>query len=150
MTEYRNITKKILNEGSNVYIKEDVDRMMEIRNKMTSKQKNSSMPPPPPPPAQQKPTNSSNTLQKGLGESIKQNENYPKVIVDKRGETIEVTAKKNSPIVYVDGVLTKDYDLDKISPDQIESVTVLKNKSAIEKYGSKGKNGAILITTKVK
>ena len=150
MTEYRNITKKILNDGSNVYLKEDVDRMMEIRNKMTSKQKNSSMPPPPPPPAKQKPTSFTYTLQKGLGESIKQNENYPKVIVDKRGETIEVTAKKNPPIVYVDGVLTKDYDLDKISPDQIESVTVLKNKSAIEKYGSKGKNGVILITTKAK
>ena len=62
----------------------------------------------------------------------------------------KIVPKKNPPIVYVDGVLTKDYDLDNISPDNIESLTVLKNKSAIEKYGSKGKNGVILITTKAK
>jgi TonB-dependent SusC/RagA subfamily outer membrane receptor len=157
MTEYRNIAKKMFKNGSNIYLKEDVDRMMEIRNKMTSKQKNSSAPPPPPPPAKQKSSSSSKTLQKGLDESKKKvDENYPLFVIDEKGKTIEVIAKKNPPIaknppiVYVDGVLTKDYDLDKISPDNIESVTVLKNKSAIEKYGSKGKNGVILITTKAK
>ncbi len=161
MTEYRNISKKILNEGSNIYIKEDVDRMKEIRNKMTTKQKNSSMPPPPPPPAQQKPTSFTYTRQKELGESKIQDENYPQIVIDEKGhieqqgrkmsmDKVIGVPKKNPPIIYVDGVLTKDYDLDKISPDNIESVTVLKNKSAIEKYGSKGKNGVILITTKVK
>ena len=36
----------------------------------------------------------------------------------------------------------------KLDPNKIESVTVLKGDSAIEKYGDKGKNGVVIIKTK--
>ena len=35
-----------------------------------------------------------------------------------------------------------------LNPDKIERVTVLKDKSATELYGEKGKNGVLLITLK--
>ena len=35
-----------------------------------------------------------------------------------------------------------------INPNDIESITVLKDKSATEVYGDKGKNGVIIITLK--
>ena len=52
------------------------------------------------------------------------------------------------PLFIVDG---KEIDSDKIqdiNPKNIESVTVLKDKSAMEKYGDKGKNGVVIIKTR--
>jgi len=50
-------------------------------------------------------------------------------------------------LLIVDG---KEFDkeLNTISPDRIESITVLKDQSAVTVYGEKGKNGVIVITTK--
>ena len=45
--------------------------------------------------------------------------------------------------------ILKDILVD-LKPDAIESMTVLKGKSAIEKYGDRGKDGVILIKTKKK
>ena len=39
-------------------------------------------------------------------------------------------------------------DFDTINPENIESLTVLKEESAIKGYGDKGKNGVLVITTK--
>jgi len=39
-------------------------------------------------------------------------------------------------------------EADKISPDQITKVKVLKGEAAKALYGDKGKDGAVLITTK--
>ena len=50
------------------------------------------------------------------------------------------------PLYILDG---KEIDsLENISPNDIESITVLKDHAAIAVYGEKGKNGVILITTK--
>jgi len=59
-------------------------------------------------------------------------------ILSENGET---------PLIVVDGTV-KDIDLNKIDQGTIESITVLKDKSATEKYGEKGKNGVLEITTK--
>jgi TonB family protein len=59
-------------------------------------------------------------------------------ILSENGET---------PLIVVDGTI-KDIDLNKIDQGTIESITVLKDKSATEKYGEKGKNGVLEITTK--
>jgi TonB family protein len=57
---------------------------------------------------------------------------------------------KNPPLYVLDGQpLTAD-ELNKISPNDIESINVLKDASATSIYGEKGKNGVILITSKVK
>ncbi len=53
---------------------------------------------------------------------------------------------QNSPIYIVDGKEIEN--LDSISPDDIQSIDVLKNKSFTNIYGERGKNGVILITTK--
>ncbi len=52
----------------------------------------------------------------------------------------------NSPLIVVDGVPAGS--LNTISPDEVESVTVLKDASASAIYGANGANGVILVTTK--
>lgn len=56
----------------------------------------------------------------------------------------------NGPLIIVDGEeLLGDRTLDSIDTNTIESISVIKDKSAIEQYKEKGKNGVILITTKM-
>ena len=55
--------------------------------------------------------------------------------------------QSSKPLIFVDGKEFND-DLNSLSPDQIDQITVLKDASAIAVYGEKGKNGVILITTK--
>jgi len=74
-------------------------------------------------------------------------------------EQIDKSKEFPQPLFVIDGVKKiisqeteeKKKDLDaalNINPDDIESITVLKGKDAIDKYGDEGKNGVILITTK--
>ena len=59
-----------------------------------------------------------------------------------RGNT---TLNSNSPLVLVDGI---EYGMDNINPQDIETITVLKDASSTAIYGSRAANGVILITTK--
>lgn len=53
------------------------------------------------------------------------------------------------PHIVVDGVDWPDnLDIDMINPEKIENVQVFKNTEALKKYGDKGKNGVIEVTTK--
>ncbi len=52
----------------------------------------------------------------------------------------------NSPLYVIDGVITGN--LSGISPNDIESVSVLKDASTTAVYGAQGSNGVILVTTK--
>jgi len=56
-----------------------------------------------------------------------------------------LTASGNSPLILVDGI---ERDLTYVSPDEVESVTVLKDAAAVAIYGYKGANGAVNIVTK--
>ena len=53
---------------------------------------------------------------------------------------------QNSALVIVDG--KEGVDINSISSENIASFKVLKDQAAIEKYGEKGKNGVVIITTK--
>ena len=53
---------------------------------------------------------------------------------------------KPGPIFVVDGV--EQASIDDIYPNTIERISVLKNQSSIAVYGSRGKNGVIVVTTK--
>lgn len=53
----------------------------------------------------------------------------------------------NSPLYIVDGIPSSE-GLNNISPNDIETVTVLKDASSAAIYGSRATNGVILITTK--
>lgn len=61
----------------------------------------------------------------------------------------KASSKENSkPLIIVDGVEKSYSDMEKINPDQIESIDVLKDKTATRVYGEKGENGVIVITMK--
>lgn len=55
---------------------------------------------------------------------------------------------KIKPLIVVDGVIMKDLDLNKINPNTIEAINVLKGEKALAKYAEKGANGVVEITTK--
>lgn len=51
----------------------------------------------------------------------------------------------NNPLVLVDGI---EYPLDQVNPDNIESISVLKDASSAAIYGARAANGVVLVTTK--
>ena len=51
------------------------------------------------------------------------------------------------PLVVIDGINSSLYDMDAISPSDIESVSVLKDASTTAMYGVRGGSGVIVITT---
>ena len=52
------------------------------------------------------------------------------------------------PLIIVDGEVKEGMKLSQISPETIESVSVMKNEAAISQYGEKAKDGVISIATK--
>lgn len=62
-------------------------------------------------------------------------------------ETPEYSLRGSKPLIVVDDI-PLDTTLWEISADDIENVSVLKGTSAAALYGSRGKDGAILITTR--
>jgi TonB-linked SusC/RagA family outer membrane protein len=54
----------------------------------------------------------------------------------------------NQAIIVVDGVPLLGGNLSEINPDDIESVTILKDAASASIYGASGSNGVLLITTK--
>ena len=59
------------------------------------------------------------------------------------------TCLNTEPLIVVDGIpLTRNSDINKISVNDIETVTVLKNPSATAIFGRDGANGVLLVTTK--
>lgn len=67
------------------------------------------------------------------------------------GSTIRIrgnhTLNDNSPLIVIDGVPDREGGLERLSPEDIENVSVLKDASAAI-YGSRAANGVILVTTK--
>ena len=79
----------------------------------------------------------------------------PKIAVSDtlRGEIESVQISLSAPekdkmLVVIDGKVVDLQALDKLSPDNIAFVSILKDDAAIEKYGDKGKDGVMEITTK--
>lgn len=54
----------------------------------------------------------------------------------------------NEPLIVVDGVMDAISDLNDLNPEDVESISVLKDASSTAIYGSRGSNGVIIITTK--
>ena len=61
---------------------------------------------------------------------------------------IKLTQGDQEPLIVLDGIIIKSDIKNNISPDDIESIDVLKGEKATEKYGDKGKNGVVEITSK--
>lgn len=90
-------------------------------------------------------SNQTNTLNVNIDESGDSNQgNKLKINITENGKP----ASMDSALCIVDGKKVSREEIDKLSPDQIKSVTVLKGKMAVEKYGDEAKGGALLISTK--
>lgn len=61
---------------------------------------------------------------------------------------VTVTKDVKIALYVIDGKIVTKAEADKLDPNGIKSVNVLKDKSASDKYGEKGKNGVVEITTK--
>ena len=74
--------------------------------------------------------------------------NGDKVLVrgEKKGDKTTIDNISNDLLYIVDGKETKS--LKNLSAEDIYSITVLKDEAATKKYGKKGKNGVLIITTK--
>ena len=56
------------------------------------------------------------------------------------------TMGDNSPLIVVDGIAGRELSL--LNMEDIESISILKDASAVAPYGSRGANGVILVNTK--
>jgi len=55
----------------------------------------------------------------------------------------------NEPLWVIDGIIVgQDFDLNNINANDIESIEVLKDATALSIYGTRGANGVILVSTK--
>jgi TonB-linked SusC/RagA family outer membrane protein len=71
------------------------------------------------------------------------------------GDEVNITIRggnsitqSNAPLYVVDGFPIEDFNASSISPDEIESISVLKDASATAIYGTRGANGVIILETK--
>lgn len=71
------------------------------------------------------------------------------------GDEINITIRggnsitqSNAPLYVVDGFPIEDFNANSINPDEIESISVLKDASATAIYGTRGANGVIILETK--
>ncbi|MBS1663587.1 MAG: TonB-dependent receptor plug domain-containing protein [Bacteroidetes bacterium] len=55
-----------------------------------------------------------------------------------------------TPLYIIDGVEKDQKEMNTLDPNTIESINVLKDAGAVEKYGEKGRNGVIIINLKKK
>jgi len=54
----------------------------------------------------------------------------------------------NAALIVIDGVIQANNALNNLNPNDIESINTLKGASATALYGSQGRNGALIVTTK--
>lgn len=97
-------------------------------------------------------------VQPHIGEdTTKQQKKNNTVFITGEGKTIAITPTTDNlaikgvtrPVMYVvDGVEVDAAALESISPSDIQGVTVLKNSTAIAKYGEKAVDGVIEVNTK--
>lgn len=90
-------------------------------------------------------TNSTQALQGVQGIYVNQPGGQP----GKDGATIRIrgqgTLNNNDPLILVNGI---EFPLDAINPNDIESISVLKDAASSAIYGSRAANGVVLVTTK--
>jgi TonB family protein len=55
---------------------------------------------------------------------------------------------EKSPLFIVDGIEVENFSHTSLNPEDIESISVLKDSTATEIYGEKAKNGVVIITSK--
>ncbi|REE82855.1 TonB-like protein [Lutibacter oceani] len=87
---------------------------------------------------------------KYLGENVGVKYSLPIAfkVEDKKDNNSKSEASKGNPLYILDGKEISKEVMEKINPDNILKINVLKDESAINNYGEKGKNGVVEITLK--
>ncbi|WP_029902023.1 M56 family metallopeptidase [Prevotella sp. 10(H)] len=81
--------------------------------------------------------------------TVTTDDNEPGIIKPEELPSMITFGTPTSPLVIIDGVKQRDKKkFEKLDVRDIESFTILKDKSAIETYGEEGKNGVIIVTIK--
>lgn len=62
--------------------------------------------------------------------------------------TGSLRAGASSPLYVVDGAIIREEELNTIANEDIDRITILKDAATTAKYGSRGANGVVIITTK--
>ena len=94
-------------------------------------------------------TSVSNTLQgAAAGVTVMQQNSYPGMV-----GTIMVRNKSSwqgssDPLFVIDGIISTTADFSRLNPNDVESVSVLKDAASAAIYGMRAGNGVILVTTK--
>lgn len=81
------------------------------------------------------------------GVRVTQSEGAPGADIDIRVRGGTSITQDNSPLYIVDGIQVENA-LSVLSPQEIESIDVLKDAASTSIYGARGANGVVLITTK--
>lgn len=75
-----------------------------------------------------------------------------KITIRGQGKTISYSINgpfnSDDALWVIDGIIAYNDAMKKVNPEDIESISVLKNANATALYGEKGKNGVIIVTTK--
>ena len=128
-----NVVNIIKGDKAAIYGSSGSNGVILIQTKFAPDQTTSNIPPPPPPPHIAPPPSPAELVSvvgtKGA-------------IVNNRGKT---------PLYVINGVLVQkntNNPVKNINPNDIESISILKDKSAISFYGKEGEDGVVLITTK--
>jgi len=80
------------------------------------------------------------------GVSVTSNSGQPGQGVSVRIRGINSITGSNDPLYVIDGYVGGN--IDAVTPDDIESIEILKDASSTAIYGSRGSNGVVMITTK--
>ncbi len=84
--------------------------------------------------------------QSGLPVALTEDEMSTKFFI--RGVTSFQTNANTDPLIILDGVEVSKLDLARLSVEDIETFSILKDASATAMYGARGANGVFLVTTK--
>jgi TonB-linked SusC/RagA family outer membrane protein len=98
---------------------------------------------------------------KAAGVQVTQNAGNPGAGISVRIRGSSSISASNQPLYVVDGIVIQRGDFSQldlggqditgvtgINPDEVESITVLKDAAAAAIYGSRGSNGVVMVTTK--
>ncbi|MFD0767178.1 TonB-dependent receptor plug domain-containing protein [Mucilaginibacter lutimaris] len=69
-------------------------------------------------------------------------------LLSKPTEASKADTTSNNPLYIIDGKITAAAGFKSLNPDDIDNISVLKNKESIKQYGPAGKNGVIIVVTK--
>lgn len=82
------------------------------------------------------------------GVTVKANDGQPGSQMNITVRGVGSLTQNVSPLFVVDGFAMEDFDLGTLSPDDVASISVLKDASSTAIYGARGSNGVIVIETK--